>query len=671
MIENKLDLIYNKKYLVIVPQMSSMYYDALTYTFKNTILLKNNIDDIAFVTELINKNNIKQLIFVDYIVEYERILSNLKEDHEIKYIFTNSLGALSSPFLYSVFQGIYTNYKKRKVNKIGFLDNGMYETFRHKGDNVNYLKLDVEPETAEKVDSNTVGILSDENKDTHSFYNEMSAVKLTNQYAAKIVKCNKVTKKFAKTFDITLEEVEQEEVMKNNIVNLNVNFTENHYLYFIKSMDLGIPCLLGNSDLLDHYKTLKEYLVVKSDDDINEIKDKIQLAIKNTKAIQKEYLNFRKDYSKDSKKLVEEFLETEVEEETADSKEDLLITVVVPVYNTADYLEKSLCSIIDAIPEKTEILIINDGSTDNSEEIILKFKEEYPDIIRYIKQKNHGLGNVRNVGLKEAKGKYIASIDSDDTIHKDFFQDALEYLENDIDIVMCDWLTITNETKFETAALDYIFNTIDPYQGLLYTTIMPSTCNKIIKKSLFEDLKIHYIEDKYEDLSTNPFVMLKAKTIKYIPKPYYEYYIRSNSIMRSSAGLSMIDVLKIVEERLNKYKKYCNVDMNTFKYYTYSWRMEEYIMNQLYTIEEKELKNYIDYIEKNIKDLMLEIFQNEKYQDTINQLSKKDRDYIIRRNAALKTNKLLSFIKEVRKTKKYYKISPGVIYYGNQEKKED
>ena len=99
---------------------------------------------------------------------------------------------------------------------------------------------------------------------------------------------------------------------------------------------------------------------------------------------------------------------------------------------------------------------------------------------------------------------------------------------------------------------------------------MPSTCNKIVKKSLYEKLNIKYIEDKYEDLSTNPFVLFEAKTLKYFPKGYYEYYIRENSIMRSSAGYSMIDIIKIVNDRLNKYKESISVEEEKFKYYTFS-----------------------------------------------------------------------------------------------------
>ena len=193
---------------------------------------------------------------------------------------------------------------------------------------------------------------------------------------------------------------------------------------------------------------------------------------------------------------------------------------------------------------------------------------------------------------------------------------------------------------------------------------MPSTCNKIIKRSLFEELNLKYIEDRFEDLSANPFVLLKAKTIKYINKSYYEYYIRSDSIMRSAAGYSMIDVIKLVDERIKKYKQYINVDLDEFKYYTYSWRIEEYILNQLYTIQEKELSEFIEYINDNLKSIILNIFENGKYNEMLETLEEKDRNYIVERNKAFKDNKLEKFIKQARKNNNYFKITPVIIYYG-------
>ena len=379
-----------------------------------------------------------------------------------------------------------------------------------------------------------------------------------------------------------------------------------------------------------------------------------------------EYKKFRDEYEVKSTKSINDFLDLEPRKKLENSYEKL-ISVIVPVYNTEKYLKKSLESIIAAVYEDdAEILVINDGSTDNSEKIILHYKKLYPNLIRYIKQENHGLGNVRNVGLREAKGKYIASIDSDDTIDEDFFNDAMTDLENDVDVVIYDWMTVTNEGEYETPALDSIFNHLNLYKGLLYTTIMPSTCNKIMKKSLFDDLKIKYIEDKYEDLSTNPFILLSAETIRYIKKPYYRYYIRSNSIMRSGAGYSMIDIIKELEKRISKYKNIFNINLEEFKYYTYSWRIEEFIMNQLYTIPDNELDKYIKYVYNNLYDSILNIFNSEYYKKMLNSIkNQNNRKFIETRNEEFKNKSIKEFVNKVRKTKEFYKLTPVIMLYGD------
>lgn len=665
--EKKYDYIYNKKYLVIIPKMSEEYYDAFSYTFNNTILMNNTIDDINYVTDYINNNNFDQLIFVDYQAEFERIFLNLNKRHTIKYIYTKSLGGLSNLFYYSIFNSIYDNYKKGKTSRIGFLDYGLYTVLKNKGDNVDYIKLDIERENRdEECNGSLIGVINNSVNDRHSYYNELSAIKLSNKYIPHIIKPYEVTEGFLDTFNMEyVFENSIDKVFHNNIINLYINFTDNNYTLFIKSMDLGIPCILGNSCLLDDYKYLHDMLVVNSDDNVNEIAEKIDTVVSNKDEILKEYDKFREDYSESCNKLATEFLNVEIEHEQKSEEYEKLISAIVPVYNTSEYLEKSLNSIIKAIPDNSEILIINDGSTDGSKNIINKYEKKYPELIRAIHQKNHGLGNVRNVGLREAKGKYIASIDSDDTINPNFFDEAVEHLKNDVDIVICDWLTVTNDSNYETAALDYVFKDINKYEGLLYTTIMPSTCNKIIKKSLFDELKLTYKEDKYEDLSTNPIIMLRAKTIKYINKPYYEYYIRSNSIMRSSAGLSMIDVIKFLDDRVNHYKEYVNVDIEKFKFYTYAWRIEEYVMNQLYSLDEKEIKKFIDHINTNIRDIIIDIFSSKYYKDVLNTLKEKDRDYILKRNKAFEKNKLLEFIIKSRKDDKYFKLTPVIMYYGD------
>lgn len=671
---NNLNYIYNEKYIVIVPKMSIEYLESLEYSFGNTIIFDNK-KDLSEIINFINFNNFSQIIFVDYQLEYEDIIKNLKSKHDIKIVFTKSIGAFSNSFIYSIFKGVIGLYEKNYICSIGVLDEGLFKTLKNKNVNCYYINLDIAVNNENNsYNKGKIGILNTQDNPMHSFYNELSALKFNN-YTAKLCNVGKETKRFLSLFGIKHEiKHKKDDVYKENLVNLYINFTDNNNLIFLKSMDCNVPCILGNNELLKNEKYLSTMLVVESDDSIDEISSKIELVKKNRKKILEEYKAFRKKYSKKSHDLITDFLGCEKVNESLKNKDELLLSIVVPVYNTRDFLNKSLKSIIKAIPNKiknrSEILIINDGSKDDSENIILKYKKRYPKLINYIKQNNHGLGNVRNVGLKKAKGKYIASIDSDDTINKNFFKKALVHMKNDVDVIVCDWLSITNDAKFETSAIEWIFKDLNYYEGLLYTTIMPSSCNKIIKKSMYDNLKIKFMEDKYEDLSTNPFVMLSAKKIKYINKPYYEYFIRSNSIMRSSAGYSMIDVLKEFDVRLNKYSSYINVDVEKFKFYTYSWRIEEFIFNQLYDLNLDELKRFIDYLYSNLYDVVKEIINNEYYDKMLNNITAKKSKFVSKRNKAFLKKELLGFINESLKSKKYYKITTPMVYFGESKNNE-
>ena len=100
-----------------------------------------------------------------------------------------------------------------------------------------------------------------------------------------------------------------------------------------------------------------------------------------------------------------------------------LFTIIVPVYNTEKYIRKCLNSILEAIDTDCEVIIVNDGSVDNSEKIALEFIEnlpkKYKENFKYTKKENKGLADTKNVGLKMAKGQYISIEDAEDNISKD------------------------------------------------------------------------------------------------------------------------------------------------------------------------------------------------------------------------------------------------------------
>ena len=113
------------------------------------------------------------------------------------------------------------------------------------------------------------------------------------------------------------------------------------------------------------------------------------------------------------------------------------ISLIIPVYNVQEYIEKALQSVVNQTFKDFEVIIVNDGSKDQSVEIVKKFIRKY-DNFRLINQENQGLSGARNTGLKEAKGEYIAFIDSDDFIENNFLEELYNLaVDNDADISYC------------------------------------------------------------------------------------------------------------------------------------------------------------------------------------------------------------------------------------------
>ena len=669
-IKKTLDINYNLDYLVIVPKKSIRYLDAFTYTFGNTLLFENNISELEFLMKFLRKNTVGRLVFVDYYVEYDEIINTLVEEHDIDFVFTGHLGELSDSLLLQEFNVICGKYDSKMIDSIAFLDHSLFRAVHDKRRNTHYILLDVvsscgKMSKIKKTEDRDVGLLNLDASNYDSFYNQLCGAALLPDFSVKVYDPSVVTKSFLSEFGIQSNNVENyDELFIGNYCNMYVNFTGTNSLVFIRSMDCGTPCLVGNNDFLSKdYPILYESLVLKSDDDVNEIASKTQNIAFRYDDIMKEYKDFRASYSCRAKELASKFLpECETVADIKNDNQEVLLSVIVPVYNTEQFLAKCLDSIIEARIDDMEVLVINDGSTDNSRKIAREYEKKYPDLISYYEQENRGLGNVRNVGLMRARGKYLASVDSDDTIQSDFFRDALPFMQEDVDVIVCDWMSIADDKRFETVAVDWVFEKRKTMEGLLFTTIMPSTCNKIMKRKILLDNKVKYLEQKYEDLSANPQVLLCAETVKYLRKPYYNYHLRSNSLMRSKVNpREMVDALVYLDNVVAK--KHRSINIEEFKYYTYSWRIEEYIINPLYDLEGEELDREIKYIYENIHDLVRDVFKSEFYKKMLDKLKSDElKTFIKERNAAFCKKRLKQFI---IKTKSHHKLTAGVIYYGD------
>lgn len=210
---------------------------------------------------------------------------------------------------------------------------------------------------------------------------------------------------------------------------------------------------------------------------------------------------------------------------------DYKISVIIPVYNVEKYLAQCIESIINQTLKDIEIICINDGSTDLSKDILLKYKKQDERII-IIDKANGGYGSACNTGLRLARGKYISIIESDDFIDKNMFEDlyniAIKYKTDIVKSAYYEYKDNTNTASKINWSKDYkmpqgVFKICDCTQ-LIY--FHPSIWSCIYKKSFLDKNKIRFIEAKGAGWVDNPFqiqTLCLAKKIFYTDKAYYYY----------------------------------------------------------------------------------------------------------------------------------------------------
>ena len=205
------------------------------------------------------------------------------------------------------------------------------------------------------------------------------------------------------------------------------------------------------------------------------------------------------------------------------------VSVIVPVYNVEKYIEKCLDSLVNQTLEDIEIIIVNDGSTDNSETIIKKYLEKYPNKIAYLTKQNGGLSDARNFGLLYAQGEYIAFLDSDDYVEKNIYKDmyGLAIKENS-DLVECDFIwEYPNKQRIDTGEI---------YNGKheMLEKIRVVAWNKLIKRSVLEETQVKFPKGyRYEDVEFTYKLLPYIEKVSFLKKPCIHYIQRENSISNS------------------------------------------------------------------------------------------------------------------------------------------
>jgi Glycosyltransferases involved in cell wall biogenesis len=208
-----------------------------------------------------------------------------------------------------------------------------------------------------------------------------------------------------------------------------------------------------------------------------------------------------------------------------------MISVIVPIYNTSEYLKKCIDSIIKQTYTELEIILVNDGSTDSCLELINKYKKQ-DDRIVVIDQKNHGQAYARNRALDIANGDFIGFVDSDDYIEEDMFETLIKIMqEKDSDISMVTHYREENGMVVPTSDINElsVYTTDDALKLLLMNKKVQShLCNKLFKKELFDGLKMQE-NCAYEDIGIVMQLFIRAKRFVLLEIPKYHYVIRKGS----------------------------------------------------------------------------------------------------------------------------------------------
>ena len=230
---------------------------------------------------------------------------------------------------------------------------------------------------------------------------------------------------------------------------------------------------------------------------------------------------------------------------------EIVVSVVVPIYNVEKYLSRCIDSIIDQSYDKLQIILVNDGSKDHSLEISKEYEAKDKRII-VLDKVNGGLSDARNYGIRYATGEYIVFIDSDDFIKENMIEKMLKKITmTNSDICVCDMEYLYDNGNIEFASGGDFDVTSDKL-----VDINNSACNKMYKTSMFSDISFP-VGKYYEDLATIPILMHKANKVCKVNEAFYVYYQRSGSIAHS-ANKKIFDIYYAIDRCIQYIKKHDN-----------------------------------------------------------------------------------------------------------------
>ena len=235
------------------------------------------------------------------------------------------------------------------------------------------------------------------------------------------------------------------------------------------------------------------------------------------------------------------------------------VSVVVPIYNVEQYVGKCVDSILNQTYKDYELILVDDGSTDESGKIADEYAKLDDRIVAYHKA-NGGLSDARNYGLDRAGGEYVCFIDSDDWIEDDYLKELVRLMdENQADVAICDYRSNSGDTVIcqpdeEDITVESGIEAIDNIWSSLYSVYVVAW-NKMYRKTVFSDIR-YTVGMIHEDEAICADIYCHASKVIRTNKILYNYRVNnSTSIMTSDYSLKRLDILKAIEIRMDILKK--------------------------------------------------------------------------------------------------------------------
>lgn len=234
------------------------------------------------------------------------------------------------------------------------------------------------------------------------------------------------------------------------------------------------------------------------------------------------------------------------------------VSIIVPVYNTSKYLRRCMDALVSQTLGDIEIIAVNDGSTDDSMNILCEYKDRYPDKVKIFTKENGGQATARNRGILESTGDYIGFADSDDYVDVTMFEKMYNLAESTgSDMVECHYHYI-QETDAGVKELATRGNIRDyGNQKNMFIDPQVSPWNKMYRREVLLQEDVNFPEGLiYEDTS------FYIKTIPYVKKSAYldehlvYYFLRGNSTMNANKSRKVADIFAVLDDILTFYKKH-------------------------------------------------------------------------------------------------------------------